>query len=199
MAAAQASRPPREVVDFPLNVPVTVALKYSQGKTISSQYGERFMFSLIDGRVMFLDPEVAGQIASLGINVRESFSITKQSDGSKDTFVAWKVSRLAGEHPNGTFVVPALPVAATVTHHDAESTSPTASPKPPALATAATANGRIWQPGTALVEEAYALVDAYAQVLERTLTTYQGRVKPDEARALLITAYIQRSKLSSVA
>jgi hypothetical protein len=42
-------------------------------------------------------------------------------------------------------------------------------------------------------------VDAYAKVLERTLTTYQGRIKPEEARALLVTAYIQRSKLSSVA
>jgi hypothetical protein len=36
-------------------------------------------------------------------------------------------------------------------------------------------------------------------VLERTLTTYQGRIKPDEARTLLVTAYIQRNKLSSVA
>ena len=93
MAAAQANRPPREVVDFPLNVPVTVALKYGQGKTISSQYGERFMFSLVDGRVMFLDPQVAGQIASLGINVREDFSITKQSDGRNEPPIAWLVAR----------------------------------------------------------------------------------------------------------
>ena len=49
------------------------------------------------------------------------------------------------------------------------------------------------------MNEANALVDAYAQVLDRALTTYQGRIKPDEARALLITAYIQRNKLSSVA
>jgi hypothetical protein len=73
MAAAQANRPPpREVVDFPLSILVTVALKYGQGKTFSSQYGERIMFSLVDGRVMFLDPEVAGQIDSARINVRES-------------------------------------------------------------------------------------------------------------------------------
>jgi hypothetical protein len=199
MAAAASNRPPREVVDFPLNVPVTVALKYGQGKIVSSQYGERFMFSLVDGRVMFLDPEVAGQIASLGINVRENFTITKQSDGRKDPPIAWLVAPLAGEQPNGTFAVPALPAAAPATHHAAESTSPAASPKPPARATAPTDNGRIRQHGTALVEEANALVDAYAQVLERALTTYQGRIKPEEARALLITAYIQRSKLSSIA
>jgi hypothetical protein len=28
---------------------------------------------------------------------------------------------------------------------------------------------------------------------------YQGRIKPEEAKALLITAYIQRNKLSFVA
>jgi hypothetical protein len=91
-----------------------------------------------------------------------------------------------------------LLAAASATHHAAESTSP-ASQKPPALATVVTDAGRIRQHSTALVEEANGLVDTYAQVLERALTTYQGRVKPEEARALLITAYIQRSKLSSVA
>jgi hypothetical protein len=50
-----------------------------------------------------------------------------------------------------------------------------------------------------LIEETHALVDAYAQILERTLTTYQGRIKPEEARSLLVTAYIQRSKLSFAA
>jgi len=55
------------------------------------------------------------------------------------------------------------------------------------------------QPGNALVDEANALVDSFAQVLERSLTLYQGRIKPEEAKALLITAYIQRQKLSSVA
>jgi hypothetical protein len=53
--------------------------------------------------------------------------------------------------------------------------------------------------GSALVEEANRLVDAYAQVMERALTEYHGRVKPDEIRTLLVTAYIQRGKLSSVA
>jgi hypothetical protein len=184
MAAAQANRPPREVVDFPPNVPVTVALKYGQGKIVSSQYGERFMFSLVDGRVMFLDPEVAGQIASLGITVRESFSITKQSDGRKDPPVFWQVARINGEQPNGTLVVPALPAAPAIQAVPASST-PEPDPRK--------------QPGRALIHEANTLVDAYAEVLHRALTTYEGRVKPDEIRALLISAYIQRSKLSSVA
>jgi hypothetical protein len=57
MATATNNRPPRDVVEFPPNAPVTVALKYSQGRVISGQYGERVMFTLTDGRVMFLAPD----------------------------------------------------------------------------------------------------------------------------------------------
>jgi hypothetical protein len=51
----------------------------------------------------------------------------------------------------------------------------------------------------ALLVEANALIDVYAQILERTLKTYQGRIKPEEARSLLVTAYIQRGRFSSAA
>lgn len=177
--ATQSNRVPREVVDFPANVPVTVALKYSQGKMVSTQYGERIMFSLADGRVMFLDPNVGGQIESLGINVREKFTITRKWDGQNDSPVSWEVARIPGEQPNGTLVVPAIPDSAVP-------------PNDGIRKAAARAHAL-------LVDEANALVDAYAQILDRTLTTYQGRIKPEEARSLLVTAYIQRSKLSSVA
>jgi hypothetical protein len=50
-----------------------------------------------------------------------------------------------------------------------------------------------------LVEEANSLVDSFAAVLDHALTKDQGRIKPKEAKALLITAYIQLSKLSFVA
>ena len=175
--ATQSNRMPREVVDFPANTLVTVALKYGQGRMVSSQFGERIMFSLVDGRVMFLDPKVGGQIESLGINVRENFHITKKWDGQKDSPVTWEVARIPGEQSNGTLVVPALP-------HN----GPDDGVRKPATGAQ-----------SLLVDETNALVDAYAEVLDRTLTTYQGRIKPEEARSLLVTAYIQRSKLSSVA
>jgi hypothetical protein len=161
-----------------------VALKYSQGRTISGQYGERVMFTLTDGRVMFLAPEVAGRIESLGINVRESFTITRGSTGQNGGPATWDIARVAGEQPNGTLVL--------------EAPDPPA-PKPPA--SAATPNGAMprKQAGNRLVEETNALVDSFAQVLERSLTLYQGRIKPEEVKALLISAYIQRQKLSSAA
>jgi hypothetical protein len=106
-------RAPREVVDFPANVPVPVALKYGQGKTISSQHGERVMYSLTDGRVMFLDLDVAGQIESAGINVHESFTITRKTDNKSGSLISWEVTRVLGEQPNGTFVVRALDTPAS--------------------------------------------------------------------------------------
>jgi hypothetical protein len=184
-AAAPNNRAPREVVEFPPNVPVTVALKYSHAKTVSSQYGERFMFSLADGRVMFLAPDVGGKIEALGINVRENFTITRKWDeqqGSPAT-ATWEVARLLGEQPNGTFVVPAVPSKLAAS----------------AKAPASDATGRQSAVSQSLVDEANCLVDSFAAVLDHALTTYQGRIKPEEAKSLLITAYIQRSKLSFVA
>jgi hypothetical protein len=182
-ATANTPRTPREVVEFPPNVPVTVALKYGHAKTVSSQYGERFMFSLADGRVMFLAPEVGGKIEALGVNVRENFTIIRKVDEQQGSSVTWEVARVAGEQPNGTFVVP------------------TALSKPAASATAPTndASRRQSALSPSLVEEANSLVDSFAAVLDHALTKYQGRIKPEEAKALLITAYIQRSKYSSVA
>jgi hypothetical protein len=110
--ATTPNRPPREVVEFPPNIPVPVSLKYGQGKPVASQYDgpNRFMFSLLDGRVIFVDAEVANQISALGIKPGESFQITKRTDGRRDSPVAWLVARAIGEQPNGTFVAPALPV-----------------------------------------------------------------------------------------
>jgi hypothetical protein len=182
-AAAPNTRAPREVVEFPPNVPISVALKYAHAKTVSSQYGERFMFSLVDGRVMFLDPEVGGKIEALGINVRENFTITRKWDEEKGAPLGWEVARLAGDQPNGTFGVPAVPS------------------KPAASASTPTDDAPRRQPAVSptLIEEANSLVDSFAAVLDHALSTYQGRIKPEEAKGLLITAYIQRSKLSFVA
>ena len=172
--ATQSQRPPRDVVEFAPNTPVTVALKYSQGRHCSSQYGERMMYSTTDGRVMFLDMETAAKVEALGINVGESFSVTRKWSDTTDGPPTWEVCRIPGEQPNGTFVVPG----------GAASTAG-AVPKPAG--------------NLSLVDEANALVDAYAEVLQRTLSTYQGRIKPEEARNLLITAYIQGHKLSRAA
>ncbi len=168
--ATAPQRTPRDVVDFAPNTPQTVALKFPQGKIVSGQFGERVMFSLTDGRVMFLSPEVAGKIEQLAINVRENFTVTKRVDSKGLT--SWEVERVMGEQPDGTLVLP----------------------KPPASAIAPTPERE-----RGLVAEGKALVDDFAAVLAYALDKHQGRVKPDEVRSLLVTAYIQTRKLSSCA
>jgi hypothetical protein len=159
----------RETVDFPPNVPITLSLKYSEPRLVAGMHGERAMFTTTDNRVLFLDPSVAGKITELGINIRESFSITRKVAGRKGVPDEWLVERTIGEQPNGTMVVPKLPDPA---------------PKPPQRASCAA--------GEALTDIAITLVDAYAVVLEHALTKHQGRVKPDEVRAIFLTAAINR-------
>ena len=161
-----------------------VSLKYAQGRLLATQYGERMMFSLTDGRVMFLHPQTAGQIEAAGINVNERFQITRLSNA--DAPMTWAVTRIPGEQPNGTL---AVPIGAAAPGASAPA------PKPPASATAAVAAPAAQRRHVApLVEEGKALVDAYAEVLGYALNTYEGRIKPDEVKSLFVTSYIQRGK-----
>jgi hypothetical protein len=82
----------REVVKFAPNVPVEVALKFAlPGKIISTQSGERMMYTLADNRVMFLDLGVAKKVEDLGVNVRENFFLCRPEAGKKDA--EWNVWR----------------------------------------------------------------------------------------------------------
>lgn len=185
MAAPAQNRSNREVVEFPPNVPVTIALKFAQGRMISNERGERMMFTTVDNRVLFLDLDVAQQIGILNINVREPFTITKQQGAGKNAPITWAVARPGaapqpstarlGEQPDGTFVVPKL-----------------AEPKPMQRATAATGPTEERREAVMefLVAESKHAVDAYAAVLEHALTTHHGRVKPDEVKSIFLTVMI---------
>jgi hypothetical protein len=82
----------KDVVQFVPNVPVEVALKYAlPGKIISTHTGERVLYTLADGRVMFLDLGVAKKVEDLGVNVRENFFLCRPEAGKKDA--EWNVWR----------------------------------------------------------------------------------------------------------
>jgi len=172
MAAPQPNTQQSQTVDFPANVPVTLSLAYPEGRVVAGHFGERVMYTTTEKRRFFVDPPVAGQITELGINVRESFTITRKPAGRKGAPDTWEVARVPGEQPNGTLVVPA--------------DEPTKA-KPPQRASSAIG-------GMSLVDQANDLVDAFAQVLEHALTKYGGKVKPDEVRAIFLTAAINGSR-----
>ena len=83
-------------VQFQTNVPVEVALKYNDGKEVNGQYGDQVLYTLADGRVMYVPPIVKRRIDELGIGRGELFTLTKaeKKNGTRRT-IEWLVS--AGE------------------------------------------------------------------------------------------------------
>jgi len=83
----------RDTVQFLSNVPVEVALKWPDGKMVSGIYGEQMMYSLVDGRVMFVDLQVGAKINTLEPQPGEPFWIVKQRPAGKGMSNVWKVWR----------------------------------------------------------------------------------------------------------
>lgn len=208
MAAPAQPTYQREKVAFEFNVPQMITLKYAQGKIVSGRFGDQVMYTTADNRVMFLDLAVAQQINLLEANAGETIGICKRKQGQQTRWDVWlspetEKMRAAranpelaeqlrksitaanearyGGSPHGTLAVPSAP----------QSTGTGAVTPAPAQATFA---GHSNTPNRTLIEETNGLVDAFASVLQRTLEVYQGRIKPDEVRALLLSAYIQRGK-----
>jgi hypothetical protein len=63
----------------------------------------------------------------------------------------------------------------------------------PATATVAGNDDARARGAAVLVAESIALGDAYAQVLDHALTQHNNRVKPDEVKAIFLTAVINLS------
>jgi len=67
-----------EVLRFQTNVPEEVALKFGDGKGVAGKYGDQVLFTLTDGRLMYLPPAVAERIRELGIVRGEVFQVVKR-------------------------------------------------------------------------------------------------------------------------
>jgi hypothetical protein len=84
------------IVQFAMNSPVEIALQSPQGTVVQGRYGDRVMFHLADGRVMYVPPIVADKIAANGIPPGELFELCKArvSEGRRRS-IRWQVRRLA--------------------------------------------------------------------------------------------------------
>jgi hypothetical protein len=106
----------REILELAPNVPVEIALTYPAGKIIDTAGGaQRVMFSLVNGKIMFLDLDVAQRINELGVKPRQPFYIVKNKGGKRGDPVEWRTwlspDGPVGEQPDGTFAVPVHPAA----------------------------------------------------------------------------------------
>src|SRR6202163_2694550 len=68
---------PLNILRFQTNTPTEVALNSPQGTVVEGRYGERVLFHLTDGRVMYVPPIVARKIEAQGIAPGELFELCK--------------------------------------------------------------------------------------------------------------------------
>lgn len=204
-----------EYVRFETGQPQEVALKFADGKEVEGQYGEQVMYSLTDGRVMYVEPIVAAHIRRLQIQPGECFFIEKRKKGRVN---GWHVYREADEpaaaeveRPTRKRTPPAHVLASTlperVAARNAERNleqqladsitlvnakkSPPVEPKPVQSAAAAVNPQDRWK--AVLLTQTNALTDVLAEALRHS-AEHGGLVKTDDVRSLLITAFIELTK-----
>ena len=61
----------KERVVFEANVPVTATLAYADGLKVQGRFGDQVMYSLTDGRVMYVPPMVRDKLVGLGSRQNE--------------------------------------------------------------------------------------------------------------------------------
>lgn len=86
------------ILRFEMNVPIDVVLDSSEGVAIEGRYGARAMFTLADGRVMYVPPIVASKIRAEGIAPGERFQICKAAvkTGQRRS-VEWLLQRVSSD------------------------------------------------------------------------------------------------------
>jgi hypothetical protein len=106
MAAPQALQ--SDIVRFPFNVPQLVSIRFARPKLINTKMGERAMYTLTDGRVMFLEPRTAEAIEVLDIRPGQDFYVAKRSN--KDRGEYWDVwIPPVGKGAEGSCDLPSVP------------------------------------------------------------------------------------------
>lgn len=93
----------KERVVFEANVPVTATLAYADGLKVQGRFGDQVMYSLTDGRVMYVPPIVRDKLLELGIRQNEPFAICRaeRREGNR-RFVDWVIQPHSTASPTPT-------------------------------------------------------------------------------------------------
>jgi hypothetical protein len=202
----------RQSVSFQSNIPEKVALADPDGVYKDGMYGPRMMYALIDGRVMFLDPDVAARIRTMGMLPGQEFWIVKRKPAGRGQKTRWDIYQedptpLAGESPLECDLRLSLQDIARQNAMPKEQSAPLQSPNSvsaPGAACTPSSSGvhevtltvmANKQPAWAqtLVGQTNQLVDAYAQCILHA-AQHGLTVKPEDVRTLLVTAFINLSQ-----
>jgi hypothetical protein len=85
------------ILRFETNVPVgPIALKFDEGKPVEGRFGDQYLYTLMDGRTMYVSPVVASKINEQEIRRGDQFTICKKEvkdpNGGKPR-IEWQVYR----------------------------------------------------------------------------------------------------------
>src|ERR1700693_2860096 len=90
------------ILRFQTNTPTEVALDSPQGTIVEGRYGDRVLFHLTDGRVMYVPPIVARKIQAHGIAPGEPFELcTTQVTHGRLRSIEWGLKRTHAESMEG--------------------------------------------------------------------------------------------------
>jgi hypothetical protein len=202
----------RQSVSSQSNIPERVAVAHRDGVYKDGMYGPRMMYTLIDGRVMFLDPDVAARIKTMGILPGQEFWIVKRKPAGRGQKIRWDLYQedptpLAGESPLECDLRLSLQDIARQRAIPKEQSAP---PQPPSSVSAPRPIGTPQSAGVheialsvmtkkqpawaqTLVGQTNQLVDAYAECILHA-AQHGLTVKPEDVRTLLVTAFINLSQ-----
>jgi hypothetical protein len=89
------------ILPFQINVPAEITLERPEGTLVQGRYGDRVMFTLADGRIMYVPPFVASKIQADGVAPGDRFQLCKTQvrNGSRRS-IEWTVRRLDPSEPS---------------------------------------------------------------------------------------------------
>ena len=204
-----------EKVIFQTNMPVELALRFTEGKPTESKFstGLQYMYSTTDGRVFYV-AEAAGraideQLAKLGTQAGEFITIAKAEvdagRGKKQIrWVVQPVGDAAEPPPPAAAPPPARKAPVSIAAPEPMGERPDGTYAVPALAPApapipvAVAAPAAPEWAQVLLASTNIMVDVYASAVKHAAAKHDGLVKPEAVQSILITALINLSKNSTL-
>ena len=101
-----------EIIKFDFNVPVEVALRFTEPRVFPSSFAggdDRHMYSTTDGRVMYVTPLTSARIAALQLAQGECFWVCKRKAGRLTEFAVARERMSASPMPTPTAPRPPAP------------------------------------------------------------------------------------------
>lgn len=169
------------------NVPEVIALQFTQGKTVPSIYGgPEVMFTLADGRVMFLKPAEAEKIYEAGVAARKPFEAMRKklAGGAIDFVVRTQNDAAAASSRDAAARTTTMPAKELPSQNSNGN-----SPAPPPPTTQATPASRRMM--GALIAAIDAITEAQIYAKRRGL---ELELIGEDVRCLASTIYIQEAK-----